>query len=136
MASYRGRLDVLNRPYRGVLVALYNTNGVKIDVETSDRYGFYRFTGLATGSYTVKFRGRNYSNQDDIDITVVDSFDSDALVPLTFFTPPTLGVSEGDPYVSAQGEGSEAILALSNLQAETGILGWVDVWCQKTTSPS
>jgi len=136
MASYRGRLDVLNRPYRGVLVAIYNTNGVKIDVETSDRYGFYRFTGLATGSYTVKFRGRNYSNQDDIDITVVDSFDSEALAPLTFFNEPTLGVSEGDPYVSTQGEGSEAILALSHLQAETGVLGWVDLWYQKTTSPS
>ena len=123
MATYRGRL-ALDRPYQGVMATIYNSNNVRVSVDVTDHYGFYVFENLQTGPHKIKFFGRNYSPNDDIDVSVVDEFDAGASAPLTFFTPPELGVVEGVPYSNYGGnEGSEANFTLTNLQPETGILG-------------
>jgi len=128
MANYKGRLD-LTRPYKAVEAVLYNSSDTHVETAVTDNYGFYYFDNIPTGSYTVKFFGRNYRTpNDDHLITVVDVFDSESLAPLTFHDTPALGVGEGDPIASVVGERSEAIITLSYLQEKTGILGFVDIF--------
>ncbi len=59
MATYRGRLEE-GRRFKGVQVTLYKPEGVKLDATTSDKDGFYSFTGLKTGIYHLRFEGRDF----------------------------------------------------------------------------
>ena len=82
MANYKGRLD-LTRPYKAVEAVLYNSLNTHVETTVTNTYGFYYFDNIPTGSYTVKFFGRNYRTPlDDHLITVVDVLDSESLAPL------------------------------------------------------
>lgn len=129
MASYKARLDK-----SGVMASIYNSNSIRVDVDVTDKYGFYEFKNLVTGPYLIKFYGMGYSSDDNINISIVDEFDAEDTAPLTFQTPPALGVTEGNPFSGQQGEGSEGIFAFSNLQPSTGILGKVDIFYKLSSS--
>tara|TARA_Y100000310_G_scaffold339537_1_gene432516 strand:- start:1587 stop:1967 length:381 start_codon:yes stop_codon:yes gene_type:complete len=126
MASYRGRLS-LDRPFVGVIAAIYDLNDARVDANNVDRYGFYDFDNLQTGPYILKFFGRGYGGNDNINISVVDEFDAAELAPLAFYSTPDMGVVEGEPFSSQQGEASKAEFTLSNLLPSTGVLGSVEL---------
>ena len=63
-ATYRNRLS-LDRPYRGVMASIYDPDGVRVDVTTTDEDGYYEFSGLSTGPHIVKFYGRGYDPNTD-----------------------------------------------------------------------
>lgn len=129
MASYKSRLDK-----GGVMASIYNSNNVRVDVDVTDKYGFYEFKNLVTGPYLIKFYGMGFSSDDSINVSIVDEFDAEDTAPLIFQTSPSLGVTEGSPFSGQQGEGSEGIFAFSNLQPSTGILGKVDIFYKLSTS--
>lgn len=50
MATYRGRINPdSNRPYRGILVTIFDINGTQVGLTSSDGDGLYSFIGLITG---------------------------------------------------------------------------------------
>ena len=50
MAIYRGRLDPEKaKPYRGILVYIFDLDGIRVGVDSSDEDGVFQFSGLETG---------------------------------------------------------------------------------------
>lgn len=71
MAIYRGRLDPeKTKPHQGILVAIFDVNGDRVGLDSSNGDGIYSFTGLYTGWHRVKFTGGNYTEEDSVDVFV------------------------------------------------------------------
>ncbi len=73
MATYSEILKRDNVIMDGVLVALYNSDGsIRIDVDTTDEFGRFSFTSLATGYYQLQFFGKNYDSDDIKYISIIE----------------------------------------------------------------
>ena len=50
MATYKGRLDPEKaKPYKGILAYIFDVNGIRVGVDSTDEYGIFQFYGLQTG---------------------------------------------------------------------------------------
>lgn len=73
MPKYKGRLTK-EEPYQGVQAALYEAGSgdVRLDVDVTDEDGYFEFLDIEPGEYQVRFFGRNYDEQDYVDIEVFE----------------------------------------------------------------
>jgi len=71
MATYRGRLDPeKKKPYKGILAYIFNTDGERVGIDSTDGDGIFQFYGLVTGWHRISFLGGNYTDLDSIDVFV------------------------------------------------------------------
>jgi len=83
----------------GIQVVLYDVNGSAVATTTTDATGYYSFTGLVSGTYSVGFTVPTGYGLSPLDANgnLSDTLDSDA-DPVTFRTAPTQLVwGENDP---------------------------------------
>ena len=123
MASYSGVLTT-DRPYRGVMAAIYDSNSVRRDVDVSNNKGRYSFTGLVSGPHQIRFFGRFYTEEDYIDVNIIDADLATSTASLTFASPPTMSALEtGTGKIDgSNNQLTTAQLTFTNLTPATGAL--------------
>ena len=123
MASYSGVLTT-DRPYRGVMAAIYDANDVRKDVDVTNEKGRYNFVGLVSGPHQIRFFGRFYTEDDYLDVSIIDSDLATSTASLSFSATPTMSALETG---SGKIDGSNnqlttAQLTFANLTPATGAL--------------
>lgn len=72
MGSYKGRLTK-SEPYQGVQAVLYKADSdIKVDVDVTNEEGYFEFLDVDPGQYQVRFFGGDYTEEDYIDISILD----------------------------------------------------------------
>ena len=92
-----GQQDAGEPGIEGVIVTLYNSSGVAVGTTTTDATGYYSFTGLQPGDYSVGFPltvGVNVLSPSDVGSNLTDS-DADNTTGRT--TSITLVAGQNDP---------------------------------------
>ncbi|OQX07623.1 MAG: hypothetical protein BWK80_49265, partial [Desulfobacteraceae bacterium IS3] len=108
----------------GVTVRLLNEAGVVIFTAITDGSGYYQFTGLAPGKYSVEFVkpvGYSFTPKNRGDGALQDVFDSDADVITGRTGVITLSSGEHNPRIDA------GLVILSALPASIGDRVWYDM---------
>jgi len=123
MASHSGVLAT-DRPYSGIMATIYDANSVRKDVDITNDKGRYSFTGLVSGPHQIRFFGRFYTEDDYIDVNIIDTDLATSTVPLTFVTTPTLSALEtGTGKIDgSNNQLTTAQLTFANLSPSTGAL--------------
>ena len=129
MATYRNYLKRANStPILGAQACLYNTSGERLDVDITEAGGLYQFFNVATGHYQVRFFGRDLSEDDWLEIDVIDEIEIEANLPIIFVTTPSLVVIEGETKITKQGEISDALFTLNDVTLTQGKIASIDLF--------
>jgi len=121
MATYKHYLKWADgTPILGVQACLYNMAGQRLDVDITEENGLFYFLNVATGHYQVRFYGRDLTEQDWLEIDVVDDTGITSYPPITFIITPILQVVEGTGVYTKQGELVSASYTISNIETSTG----------------
>jgi len=127
MATYKNYLKRADGTgILGAQACLYNTDGQRLDVDITEEDGLYYFLGVATGHYQVRFFGRNLTEDDWLEIDVVDEFPDPTISglvtydPIIFATTPYLGVVEKDSKFMKQGELVTAEYTITDIETTQG----------------
>lgn len=139
MANYRNYLRNKNGiPILGAQACLYDSNGNKIDVDITEEDGLYYFNNLKTGHYQIRFFGRDLTEDDWLEIDIVDelpTFSGISFDPIIFINYPNLIVTEGDAFVTKQGEITQVNYALTSLETSKGKISSVSIYVKKEDNP-
>lgn len=124
MATYKNYLRRADgTPVLGAQACLYNTAGQRLDVDITEDDGLFYFLNVATGHYQVRFFGRDLTEDDWLEIDVVDEIPTSSGIvydPIIFVTYPSIAVVEGDARVTKQGELTTVLYTLSDLSTSQG----------------
>ena len=124
MATYKNYLKRANgTPILGAQACLYNKNGQRLDVDITEDDGLYYFLNVATGHYQVRFFGRNLTEDDWLEIDVVDEIPTSSGIvydPIIFATYPSIAVVEGDSKVTKQGELTTVLYTIDDITTTQG----------------
>lgn len=128
MATYKNYLKRADgTPILGAQACLYNTNNQRLDVDITEENGLYYFLNVSTGHYQVRFFGKDLTEDDWLEIDVVDSIvaGQDEIV---FLTNPTLSVIEAEPKITSMGPSTAANFVVNNITTTVGTLAEVTLF--------
>ena len=133
MATYKNHLRrVDGTPILGAQACLYNKYGQRLDVDITEEEGLYYFLNVMTGHYQVRFFGQDLTDEDWIEIDVIDEISVNES-EIIFVGTPILSVIEIDPMSSLLGPSTEANFIISNLLTQEGTLADVSLFYKLST---
>lgn len=138
MATYKNFLRRADgTPILGAQACLYNTAGQRLDVDITEDDGLFYFLNVKTGHYQVRFFGRDLTEDDWLEIDVVDEIPTSSGIvydPIIFVTDPNITVIEDEARVTKQGELTTVSYTLSNLATSQGKIASTSIYVREDSS--